>query len=65
VDKHDGVDAERLARLAAAAGVVLVELRDSDRTGLEQLFFSLTDGAAQPAPHTAPQTAPQTQEALR
>jgi ABC-2 type transport system ATP-binding protein len=65
VDKHDGVDAERLARLAAQAGVVLVELRDSDRTGLEQLFFSLTDGAAQRAPHPAPQTAPQTQEALR
>jgi ABC-2 type transport system ATP-binding protein len=55
VEKHDGVDAERLARLAAAAGVLLVELRDSDRTGLEQLFFSLTSGA-QPAPNAARQT---------
>jgi hypothetical protein len=45
VDKHHGVDAERLARLAAAAEVLLVVLRDSDRTGLEQLFFALTNGA--------------------
>ncbi len=60
VEKHDGVDAERLARLAAAAGVLLVELRDNDRTGLEQLFFSLTSGA-----QTAPNAAPQTLEVVR
>jgi ABC-2 type transport system ATP-binding protein len=55
VEKHDHVDAERIAALAAAAGVLLVELRDSDRTGLEQLFFSLTSGA-QSAPNAEPQT---------
>src|SRR4051794_27668347 len=60
VEKHDGIDAERLARLAAAAGVLLVELRDSDRTGLEQLFSSLTGGA-----HTPPNAAPQTLEVVR
>jgi ABC-2 type transport system ATP-binding protein len=60
VEKHDGVDAERLARLAATAGVLLVELRDGDRTGLEQFFFSLTSGAA-----TAPHAVPQTLEAVR
>jgi ABC-2 type transport system ATP-binding protein len=60
VEKHAGVDAERIARLAAAAGVLLVELRDSDRTGLEQLFFSLTSGA-----QTAPNAVPQTLEVVR
>jgi ABC-2 type transport system ATP-binding protein len=56
VEKDEGVDAERVARLAGEAGVLLVELRDSDRTGLEQLFFSLTGGdetvssAAEPLP---------------
>lgn len=58
VEKHDGVDAERVARTAAAAGVLLVELRDSDRPGLEQLFFSLTNNAA-------PGRAPQTLEAVQ
>ena len=42
VDPTDGVDSESIARLAMKHGVVLVELRASDRTGLEQLFFDLT-----------------------
>lgn len=47
--EHDGaLDAERIARLASQAGVLLVELRRSDRAGLEQLFFSLTGGAQTP-----------------
>jgi hypothetical protein len=47
--EHDGtLDAERIARLAAQSGVLLVELRESDRAGLEQLFFSLTGGAESP-----------------
>ncbi len=33
---------EAVGRAAAAAGVVLVELRDADRTGLEDLYMSLT-----------------------
>jgi len=45
VETADGIDAERIARLAADAGVVLVELRKSDGAGLEELFFSLTRGA--------------------
>lgn len=61
LEKHAGVDAERVARLAAAAGVLLVELRDGDRTGLEQLFFSLTSGRQTAATHTAPHA----EEALR
>ena len=32
--------------MAAQAGVLLVELRAADRTGLEQLFFALTSPAA-------------------
>jgi ABC-2 type transport system ATP-binding protein len=60
VDKHDGVDAERLARIAAAAGVLLVELRDGDRPGLEQLFFSLTGGV-----RTAPTAVAPTLEVQR
>jgi ABC-2 type transport system ATP-binding protein len=46
VEKCSGADAESIATMAGQAGVLLIELRDSDRTGLEQLFFSLTNGAA-------------------
>jgi ABC-2 type transport system ATP-binding protein len=47
VDTASGIRDEDVARLAAAAGVVLVELRRSDRAGLEDLFFSLTaDGGS-------------------
>ena len=60
VEKYDGVDAEQIARLATAAGVLLIELRDSDRTGLEQLFFALTSGA-----QTAPTAGGQTMEVVR
>ena len=42
VETADGVDAERVARLAAGAGLVVLELREADKTGLEDLFFSLT-----------------------
>jgi ABC-2 type transport system ATP-binding protein len=51
VETTGGTAAEDVARLAAGAGVVLVELRRSDRAGLEDLFFSLTasDFAAVPA----------------
>ena len=35
-----------VASVAAQAGVLLVELRAADRTGLEQLFFSLTTSPA-------------------
>ena len=48
VEHDDDLDAERIARLASQAGVLLVELRHSDRAGLEQLFFSLTGGAELP-----------------
>ncbi|TCO36074.1 ABC-2 type transport system ATP-binding protein [Kribbella steppae] len=48
VEHDDDLDAERIARLASQAGVLLVELRHSDRAGLEQLFFSLTGGAGSP-----------------
>jgi len=44
VETADGIDAERIARLATDAGVLLVELRRSDGAGLEELFFSLTRG---------------------
>jgi ABC-2 type transport system ATP-binding protein len=42
------VDAKpaEVGRAAAAAGVVLVELRDADRTGLEDLYMSLTRSGA-------------------
>ena len=50
VEHHDGLDAVSIARAAAQSRILLVELRDSDRAGLEQLFFSLT-GGIQP-PHT-------------
>jgi ABC-2 type transport system ATP-binding protein len=36
---------EAVGRAAAAAGVVLVELRPADSGGLEQLFLSMTGGA--------------------
>ena len=42
VDGTDGAGAERLARLAVDHGVLLVELRPAENTGLEDLFFSLT-----------------------
>jgi ABC-2 type transport system ATP-binding protein len=42
VETAEGVDAERVARVAAAAGLVVLELREADKTGLEDLFFSLT-----------------------
>ena len=42
VDTAAGVQPEHVARLAAEDGVLLVELRASDGTGLEELFFSLT-----------------------
>jgi ABC-2 type transport system ATP-binding protein len=54
IEHDDVLDAERVARLAAQSGILLVELRPSDRAGLEQLFFSLTGGAEPPTaePHT-------------
>jgi ABC-2 type transport system ATP-binding protein len=54
IEHDDALDAERVARLASQSGVLLVELRPSDRAGLEQLFFSLTGGAQPPTalPHT-------------
>jgi ABC-2 type transport system ATP-binding protein len=39
-------DAEEVGRAAAAAGVVLLELRPAEGAGLEELFLSLTSGAA-------------------
>ena len=52
VEGADGTGAERLARLAVDHGVLLVELRPAESTGLEDLFFSLTsdrtDAAATP-----------------
>ena len=42
IDTTSGVTAEQVASVAAQAGVLLVELRAADRTGLEQLFFALT-----------------------
>jgi ABC-2 type transport system ATP-binding protein len=49
VETSDRVTAEYVARLAVDAGVLLIELRPSDRTGLEELFFSLTGGGDQHA----------------
>ncbi|KPM56109.1 ABC transporter [Frankia sp. CcI49] len=43
-----GVDAESIARLAASHGLVLLELRQADRTGIEDLFFSLTRAGGAP-----------------
>jgi ABC-2 type transport system ATP-binding protein len=42
IDTSSGVTAEQVASVAAHSGVLLVELRAADRTGLEQLFFALT-----------------------
>jgi len=54
IEHDDVLDAERVARLASQTGILLVELRPSDRAGLEQLFFSLTGGAEPPTatPHS-------------
>jgi ABC-2 type transport system ATP-binding protein len=49
VETTGGIDAERIGRLAMDAGVLLVELRQADGTGLEELFFSLTRGAGNAA----------------
>lgn len=49
VETSDRVTAEYVARLAADAGVLLIELRPSDRAGLEDLFFSLTGGGDESA----------------
>jgi ABC-2 type transport system ATP-binding protein len=46
VDTGQGASAEAVARAGLAAGVLITELRPSDTGGLEQLFFSLTSGAA-------------------
>ena len=46
IDTTGGVTAEQVASVAAQSGVLLVELRAADRTGLEQLFFALTGPAA-------------------
>lgn len=61
VEKCGGADAEGIARMAAVAGVLLIELRDSDRTGLEQLFFSLTNSA----PNDTSAAVHQTMEVIR
>jgi ABC-2 type transport system ATP-binding protein len=45
IDTASGVTAEQVASVAAQSGVLLVELRAADRTGLEQLFFALTGPA--------------------
>jgi hypothetical protein len=45
VEQLGGPQPGQLARLATDAGVLLVELRRSDGTGLEDLFFSLTRAA--------------------
>jgi ABC-2 type transport system ATP-binding protein len=49
VDTTHGVTAEQVASVAARSGVLLVELRAADRTGLEQLFFALTGPATDTA----------------
>ncbi|MEU4603267.1 ATP-binding cassette domain-containing protein [Kribbella sp. NPDC023972] len=41
--------AEQVGRAAAAAGQILLELRESDGAGLEDLFFQLTSPAAEAA----------------
>jgi len=46
IDTAGGVTAEQVALVAAQSGVLLVELRTADCTGLEQLFFALTSPAA-------------------
>jgi ABC-2 type transport system ATP-binding protein len=71
------VDAEAVAvgRAAAAAGVVLTELRRADGGGLEELFLTLTReapadpqgsaGVVPPQTHEVPRTADANQEATR
>jgi ABC-2 type transport system ATP-binding protein len=50
VDTSSGdIDSGRIAQLALDARVLVTELRGADTGGLEQLFFSLTSGAAQVA----------------
>jgi ABC-2 type transport system ATP-binding protein len=60
VETSDRVTAEYVARLAAQAGVLLIELRPSDRAGLEDLFFSLT-GAGDESANAATTTSEVTQ----
>jgi ABC-2 type transport system ATP-binding protein len=48
---HDGAlrvdaSAEQVGRAAATAGQILLELRESDGAGLEELFFQLTSPTA-------------------
>jgi ABC-2 type transport system ATP-binding protein len=53
VDTSSGaIDSRRIAELALDARVLVTELRAADTGGLEQLFFSLTSGAAQVAADT-------------
>jgi ABC-2 type transport system ATP-binding protein len=54
---------ESVGRAAAAAGVVLLELRPADSGGLEQLFRSLTGSADTPSPAGDVPAAQQVQEA--
>jgi ABC-2 type transport system ATP-binding protein len=42
-------EAEAVGRAAAAAGVVLVELRPAEGAGLEELFLSLTSSGREEA----------------
>ncbi len=53
IDTTSGVTAEQVASVAAHAGVLLIELRAADRTGLEQLFFALTSPATPDATRDA------------
>lgn len=41
-------DAETVGRAAAAAGVVLLELRPADSAGLEEMFLRLTQAPKEP-----------------
>jgi ABC-2 type transport system ATP-binding protein len=49
IDTTGGATAEQVASVAAQSGVLLVELRNADRAGLEQLFFALTSPSGAPA----------------
>ena len=52
VDTASGdIDSRCIAQLALDAGVLVTELRAADTGGLEQLFLSLTSGAARVAAH--------------
>ncbi len=46
IDTSTGADAARVAALAVAAGLALIELRPADHAGLEDLFFMLTSPGA-------------------